>query len=310
MVLEPTISALVADLLDWYLTDNPRPKFYRDTESRWKLHLKPVFGQFRANEITTDHLRQYRAQRTKQKAAFATINRELQVLRKAYKLAAEAEPPKVSRIPKFKVSIGREKNARKVFIDLATAHKLRDAAVQEGLWARVFLELAFTLGWRRAELEGLKVGNVWLAESAIRIEDSKSGEPREVGITENLRLLLQPLVMGRDASERLWPVKTFRYAWKRICKRAGVKSGKAGIILHDIRRSSARNKRAAGNNESEIMDIHGWKTSAMFRRYAIVNQADRLRVLLKEEKFLKEADERLKLDQQIALFTAQAAKPN
>jgi len=298
-----TIGELVCDLLSWYLTENPRPVYRKTTESRWEKHLKRFFAGIKASELGTAHLRDYRVKRTQEKAAFATVNRELQVIRKAYKLAAESEPPKVLRIPKFKGAIGKEKNARKVFIDPAVAQKLKEAAAKEGLWARAFLEMAFTLGWRRSELQDLKVGNVHLAENTFRIEDSKNGEPREVAIIEPMRTLIQPLVIGRDANEPLWPVHQFRYAWKRICKAAGVNSGKLdGYILHDARRTSARTKRASGVSESVIMDIHGWKTAEMFRRYGIVNQADRTQALLKEGLFVAETENRLKQAKQAEMF--------
>jgi hypothetical protein len=256
-------------------------------------------------------MRAYRVKRTQDKAAFATINRELQVLRKAYKLAIESDPPRIDRIPKFKGSIGKEKNARKVFIDPITVTKLKDAAAKEGLWARVFVEIMFTFGWRKGtEIEPLRVGNVRLAENTLRIEDSKNGEPREVSLIEPLRTLIQPLVMGRDPKESLWPVKQFRGAWKRICKSAGVKSGRVdGFICHDARRTSAKSKRASGVSESVIMDIHGWKTSEMFRRYGIVDQADRMQALVKEQAFLSEAELRMKQAKQIEMFGhSQAAK--
>lgn len=283
-----TIRELVEDLLAWYQTENPRPTFHADTLSRWSNHLQPFFGELKAAELGTAHLREYRVKRAEQKAAFATINRELQILRKAYKLGAESEPPRVMRIPKFKGAIGREKNARKVFIDAATVQKLKEAAGKEGLWARAFLEIAFTLGWRKSEIQSLTVGNIHLAENTIRIEDSKNGEPREVGMIDTLRLLVQPLIIGRKPQEPLFPVKNFRYAWKRICAAAGVKAGKAdGFVLHDTRRTSAKSKRFAGVSESVIMDIHGWKGSAMFRRYGIVDQADRMQALMKESQFLE-----------------------
>jgi hypothetical protein len=57
----------------------------------------------------------YKAKRfaEEDKPAIATVNRELQVLRRAYKLAAASDPPKVGRIPVFKLD--REKNARLEF---------------------------------------------------------------------------------------------------------------------------------------------------------------------------------------------------
>src|SRR5581483_5235222 len=301
-----TIAELVADLIEWYASENPRPTFKKDTESRWKLHLKVAFGELKASELGTAHLRAYRTKRSQEKAAFATINRELQVIRKAFKLAAESEPPKVLRIPKFKGAIGKEKNARKVFVDPLTLKNLREAASKEGLWARVFVEMMFLFGWRKGEIEPMCVSNVRLAENTIRIEDSKNGEPREVDMPEYLRVLIQPLVIGRKPSEPLWPVRQFRYAWKRICNAAGVKAGKLeGFVMHDARRTSAKIKRAAGVSESVIMDIQGWKTSAQFRRYGIVDQADRRQALEKEQQFLTEAERRIRQAKQIEIFGLQ-----
>lgn len=298
-----SIAELINDLLAWYLTENPRARHHADTKSRWENHLKPFFSALKASELGSSHLRDYRVKRTQEKASFATVNRELQIVRKAYKLAAESEPPKVLRVPKFKGAIGKEKNARKVFLDAATIHKLKAAAAKEGLWARAFLEMALTLGWRKSELQNLKVGNIWLSEGSIRIEDSKNGEPREVPMTPDMQLLIQPLIAGRMHDESLWPVKQFRYAWKRMCTAAGIKNGKQGFVVHDLRRTSAKSKRASGVSESVIMDIHGWKTSAMFRRYGIVDPADRMQALLREQEFIAEAGRRMNQAKQVELFS-------
>ncbi len=47
-----------------------------------------------------------------------------------------------------------------------------------------------------------------------------------------------------------------------------------GRIVHDFRRSAARELRRAGVPESTIMDIGGWKTREMFKRYAITDTKD------------------------------------
>ena len=47
-----------------------------------------------------------------------------------------------------------------------------------------------------------------------------------------------------------------------------------GLIPHDLRRSAAKALRAAGVPESVVMAMGGWKTAAIFRRYAIVSSAD------------------------------------
>ncbi|MFZ3217854.1 MAG: tyrosine-type recombinase/integrase [Candidatus Acidiferrales bacterium] len=53
--------------------------------------------------------------------------------------------------------------------------------------------------------------------------------------------------------------------------KATIAAGVPDLLLHDLRRSGARNLRRAGVPESVIMKIGGWKTASMFRRYGIVS---------------------------------------
>jgi integrase len=66
------------------------------------------------------------------------------------------------------------------------------------------------------------------------------------------------------------PVSDFRKSWRNICTAAGV----AGLLFHDLRRTAARNMRNSGLAEGIIMAIGGWRTSSVFRRYAIVSKTD------------------------------------
>jgi len=81
-----------------------------------------------------------------------------------------------------------------------------------------------------------------------------------------------------------------RHAWKRLCKNAGVKSGKAeGYVIHDTRRTAARTKRAAGVSETVTCKIMGWKPgSKMFARYGIVDRADMAEALKRSEQWERE----------------------
>ena len=65
-------------------------------------------------------------------------------------------------------------------------------------------------------------------------------------------------------------IKTFRRAWTRACK----KSGLEGRLVHDLRRTAARDFRRRGVSEGEIMKLCGWKTRSMFDRYNIIDEAD------------------------------------
>ena len=66
------------------------------------------------------------------------------------------------------------------------------------------------------------------------------------------------------------PIKSFRRAWRSACRAAGV----PGRIFHDFRWTAVRNLERAGVPRSVAMQMVGHKTEAIYRRYAIVNDAD------------------------------------
>jgi integrase len=284
---------------------NNRKSSIGELDRRWK-HLNPTFGSAKAAEVTTDDIRHYIRGRQEQKAADATINRELATLRRMFRLAMQSTPPKVSRVPHMPML--KENNVRRGFVEDADFAKL--AANANELWLRLFLELAFTYGWRKGELLGLRVRQVNLKNLTIRLDPgtTKNYEGREVAMTTKVAELLRLAVARKKPDDYLLThearrgqpftrVRDFRKAWWNLCVRAGLgefvcracggeRDGKkcgscgsrakkySGLIPHDLRRSAAKALRSAGVSESVIMAAGGWKTAAMFRRYAIVSSAD------------------------------------
>lgn len=66
------------------------------------------------------------------------------------------------------------------------------------------------------------------------------------------------------------PIKHFRKAWIAACEASGNK----GRLLHDFRRTAARNFDRAGISRSVAMSQIGHKTEAIYRRYRIVDERD------------------------------------
>lgn len=139
------------------------------------------------------------------------------------------------------------------------------------------MEFLFWAAWRKGEALGLRWADVNRAAGVIRIETTKTGEPRT--------LPYSALPVLRDLIERRWklteasqrkrekiithvfhrdgtPIRYFRRSWITACREAGV----PGRIVHDLRRSAARNMVRAGVPQSLAMAIGGWKTDSVFRR--------------------------------------------
>ena len=245
-----------------------------DVEARWRLHLRPFFGSVPAAQLDSRLLADYVDRRREEHAGNATINRELACLKRMYRIAYLSTPPRVESVPHFPHL--KETNVRKGFVTPEQYAEL--VAHCPDLWLRALLETAYHYGWRVSELLNLRVGQVDLVSRTIRLEPgtTKNQEGREVTIESGRVLeLLRQCVEAKRLDAHVFtrgdkPIRDFRKRWKNLCTAAGV----PGLLFHDLRRTAARNLRAAGVPEEIIMRIAGWKTSGVFKRYAIVNNAD------------------------------------
>ncbi len=119
-----------------------------------------------------------------------------------------------------------------------------------------------------------------MEEGIIRLEDSrsKSGKGRVFPFAQApaLKALLEKRWEQRDGlyvfHYRGEPLgeERIRGAWKVACRKAGLE----GKLLHDLRRTFARDMRRAGVSEGEIMKLAGWRTRSMFDRYNIIDEQD------------------------------------
>jgi integrase len=268
----PRIEQLASDLLRNYRVNELRS--LEDVKARWRLHLKPFLGSLPAAQLDSRLLERYIDSRREELATNATINRELACLKRMVRLACQATPPRVPSVPHFLHL--KENNVRQGFVTPEQFARL--VAICPDLWLRAMLETAYSYGWRVSELLSLRVGQVNLTAHTIRLDPgtTKNLEGREVTIESGALLqLLRHCVEGKQPEDHVFtrgdkPIRDFRKSWSNLCTAAGVPD----LLFHDLRRSAARNLRAAGVPEEIIMRIAGWKTSGVFKRYAIVNQAD------------------------------------
>jgi integrase len=192
-----TVGQLYADLREEVETErNSRGKrSLQELGWRW-AHLEEPFGKLVAIEVTAEDVRDYKKQRQREGAADATINRELATLRRMFNLAREEK--KVRTAPYIKLIT--ENNTRQGFLEDADFDRL---AAQASGWMRCFLSLAYSYGWRRGELLGLRVRQIDLDNRTIRLETgtTKNGEGREVRMTQEVEQLLRVAVAGKHKKD-------------------------------------------------------------------------------------------------------------
>jgi|SRR5215510_10069041 len=265
---------LVALLLDDYRA-NGRKSLDRVEDAI--DHLREIFTGSRAQAITTERIGGYVRHRHGERAANATINRELAALKRMFRLGERAG--KVVRRP-F-IAMLQENNARTGFFergqfDLVLVHLPEDL--------KAVFETDYITGWRvKSEILARQWGHVDFQSGWLRLEpgETKNGEGRQFPLTPALRAVLQrqrertlavekatrttiPWVFHRDGQR----IKSFRRAWLTACKRAGV----LGRVPHDFRRTAVRNLERAGVPRSTAMKMVGHRTESIYRRYAIVDE--------------------------------------
>src|ERR1039457_1242445 len=232
----------------------------------------------RAVDRSSGLIARYVDARQQEAAANATINRELAALKRMFRLAQQATPPKVLRTPAFPKLA--ENNARTGVLTDTQRDALAAQCAMVGLWLRTMYEVGCTYGWRVSEVKGLLVRHVDIGAHTIRLDPgtTKNGQGRVVTFEAQSTLceLLAACVHGKSADDSVItredgkPVRDFRDTWAKVCKAAGV----PGLLFHDLRRTAARNLRRAGVAENIIMQIGGWRTRSVFDRYAIITEND------------------------------------
>ena len=138
------------------------------------------------------------------------------------------------------------------------------------------LDFAYYSGWRKREILELRWSEVDEPGGVVRLspERSKTRVGRVLPIVAPIAAVLtrrrahrqgaDPLVFRRDAVT----VRAWRTAWPAACRRAGV----PGRLLHDCRRTAARNLVRAGVPERVAMQLTGHRSRAIFDRYTIVRE--------------------------------------
>ena len=263
------------------------------------FHLRAAFGAMKAVDVNEQKIERYKQGRLADKTRrgnkpiqAATVNRELSMLRKAFRLALRQK--RIATLP---------------VIDLLDGETVRHGFAEPGDFERLIIALpdhlkdftrfAYITGWRIGEIRGLEWLKVNRDAQSIFLGYSKNGEPRILPLVGELEKMIDRrwearTVETKDGSTILASyvfhkgngtrIGDFRKAWAT----ARAKAGLPGVLFHDLRRSAVRNLDRSGVSQVVGMMISGHKTASVYKRYRIVPENDIREALMK----VQEAAER------------------
>ena len=175
--------------------------------------LKPLddyFGGMNAANIKTDVLRDFSAKRMENGVAGPTVNRNLAMLRRMFKLA-EREG-KVSNVPYFPMQ--KESEPREGFLERPKFEKLRAEEMPEPL--RPTLTFCYETGCRTGAMAKVVWPWVNLAEQEISLPSGivKNRKRLIVPLSDELTAMLKKKFRGHG---KVFETKNFRREWIKAC---------------------------------------------------------------------------------------------
>ena len=265
-----TLDTMIAAYLQDYELREFRMNIARCRTTHLRMHLG---GDRPAAAITSLAIREYQVTRRREGAAAATVNRETSALSRMFRLVVvwgwlEGGPIFPPRL--------RESQPRQGFFEHEEYLRVRHHLPAS--WQDI-LDFAYYSGWRKQEIIDLTWHEVDLPGRVARLAPvrSKTGTSRVLPLSAPLLQVLErrnerrgdsSLVFGRDGMT----VRDWRTAFRQACDRAGL----PGRLIHDCRRTAARNLIRAGVPERVAMLLTGHRTRSIFDRYNIVNEQDLL----------------------------------
>lgn len=245
---------------------SPHKKGAHQEAKRIKLWLRSDLAKRSLASLKGSDFAAYRDKRLAEVAS-NTVRLELAIVSHLFAIAQQewgipvANPIQAIRKPK-----GSKPRTRRLEGD--EEQRLMAAVGHKDL--RTLITLALETGMRQGELVSLTWDEIDLAQSVIKKQDSKNGEPRTIPLTSKARA-----VLPQNGAGRLF--KCFpRSVWKKALKEAGIHD----FHFHDLRHEAVSRLFERGMNPIEVSSVSGHKSMQMLKRYTHLRAAD---LLLKME---------------------------
>lgn len=242
---------------------------------RLQLHLKPFFKDIPLSKISNFDVERYKKYRKDEKAALATINRELAVLSHLWSKAIEWKwiDKKPAKINRYKEEINRI-----VYLTIEQIARVLEAAKEDqNAQVYLFILIGLETSLRRMEILSIRLENIDLNRHVIYIPHAKGGS-KEQPITKNISDFLQDYIKKLPADQTwLFPSELSKTGhtmniekpFRRVIQRAGFDPKQ--VVRHTLRHTAITHLVQAGVDLPTVKRISGHKTLQMVERYSHQN---------------------------------------
>ena len=243
----------------------PYKKSWRQSDVINRKNLTAFFYGKYLYEVTPKRIEDYKLKRMKEVSP-ATVNRELACLKHMFNKGIEWDMAESN--PVKKVKLFKENNVRVRFLEREEIKKLL-ANCSEPL--RSIVAVALNTGMRRGEIFNLRWRDLDLKRGIIHLEQTKSGERRQIPINSIVGQTLvkinkhveSPYVFCYGNGKPLMP-STIRKSFLNATKKSGIMN----FRFHDLRHTFASQLVMSGVDLNTVRELLGHKSLDMTLRYS------------------------------------------
>lgn len=262
-----------------YVKPNNKHSEIKNKEYALRRRLVPFFGEIQIDKITTLHVNEYVAQRTKERTrnrkppCNKTINNELIILGTCLRTAQEwYDLPKIPKLKKLKAPPSR-------FDFLSQEESAFLLQQLSGVWYDIVLA-GLDTGLRRGELEGLQWSDINWHNKTLTVRHSwcetqkaltspKSNRERHISLTNRVCEILarrrkeSGFVFLNEQGKKI-ESKRINDRLSGACKKIGLRR----ITCHVLRHTFASHLAMAGVSMQKIQELLGHESIQTTMRYA------------------------------------------
>ncbi|OGI28343.1 MAG: hypothetical protein A2287_05215 [Candidatus Melainabacteria bacterium RIFOXYA12_FULL_32_12] len=257
-------------------------KYTKENKRSWQRdmsalnHLTPYFKGKQLKEIAPFMVEGYRAERKKQTKVNgepikpATVNREIEILRKMFNIAIDNEWTDKNPASARKVKPLREDNKKERYLEPDEEVRLLNECTGYHSYLKPIIICALHTGMRKSEILGLRWDCVDFKEKYLTLLDTKSGKVRKIPVSQTLLDILKALSKNRSSEfvftnpETGKPYVDFKKSFNTICKNAGIEN----LVFHDLRRTAGTRMANSGVDLVVVQSILGHAEIKTTMRYA------------------------------------------